>query len=304
MFPGLGGLAAVFFELNLNSKLWFAVVLFGLWCYCSQKVLHLAMSMLTFYSSGMLSQVCFQMWSLIVFGLGASVAWWDWRTEGYRGEVVDMLRKEGGGSAGGGGGISDILESLRSYEERVVGGGEGIYRRGRLLPYLSLGEDMYSQNSGTTTNCLLPRPLLDCVLEMILYGSILVFFYNFVLLYLLRIKKVDHVDQIDGDGIPFSEVEGLTGFNYENTNPILVLKSHFQPHETKRLCRQRTGGAPLIPFAPGKQYLLHGYCERWKRRQAHGGNVIEKMGGIFAMGARAERLLMAGRPKELMEQMI
>jgi len=125
--------------------------------------------------------------------------------------------------------------------------------------------------------------LSEAMEKILLWAGLAFATYLFVLLKVIRIFDVKHVDQVEGDGIPFASVEKLTGFNYENTNPILVLKTHYLPDETRRLCALRCNvktGKPLTYFAPGKQYLLPNFSEKWAEFSQT--EMSDKFGGINA----------------------
>ncbi|CAD7950716.1 unnamed protein product [Amoebophrya sp. A120] len=82
--------------------------------------------------------------------------------------------------------------------------------------------------------------------------------YLFLLRFAVRPRQVSHEMQAEGDGVHFRDVERKLGFNFENTNPVVTLKSHFCKEECQSILARR-GGKSIMPFRVGKQYLHFSY---------------------------------------------
>lgn len=90
--------------------------------------------------------------------------------------------------------------------------------------------------------------------------------------------------------VNFNDVEKRMGFNYENTNPIVVLRSHFLPDDSTCLL-ERNGGEPLLPFAAGKQYLLRSFDHSFNLEES---KIMSFSNKIMEAGHQAKQALENG----------
>eukprot|EP00392_Amoebophrya_sp_AT5.2_P010238 g10291.t1 len=203
--------------------LFFYLIVWAVWMYFSQRYLHLMSSKTTFYSSPRLSTCCFEMFALIVGCFAGAIPWWEWRARKFHKQVEVKL------SAGG-----DLKNHAASDDNDD-------------FPPFDVG-------------------------KFFLYFVAAAGFYLFVLYAFVRPKdimqrKLVHVhknhhisqNEADGAGVRFEAVEAKLGINFENTNPVLVLKSHFLSKEDCAKILARRGGKSIMPFRVGKQYLLFSY---------------------------------------------
>ncbi|CAD7947960.1 unnamed protein product [Amoebophrya sp. A120] len=64
---------------QFQYRIFYTLFLFACFMYCSQKVLHLTQSKITYFSTGTLSSMCFYFWGMIVGVMGANTEWWEQR---------------------------------------------------------------------------------------------------------------------------------------------------------------------------------------------------------------------------------
>lgn len=71
-------------------KLFLALFIWAVWMYFSQKYLHLSSSKTTYYSSGVLSMHCFNLFGVVIGILAGSVRWWQYRVATFSAEVKEV----------------------------------------------------------------------------------------------------------------------------------------------------------------------------------------------------------------------
>lgn len=118
--------------------------------------------------------------------------------------------------------------------------------------------------------------------------------YLLILNFVIKPFEVEHKLQMEGDGIPFTEVETRSGFNFENTNTILVLRSYFLADYDSGSLLTRNKDRPIVPYAPGKQYLLNHFDQSFDLL----GERLKHMPTIWDTGANA-----AARGSEFVKKM-
>ena len=140
----------------------------------------------------------------------------------------------------------------------------------------------------------------ECILYGVLSGTCFFLLYLVILFWdRVKPKPMQRLREGESDPITFREVESRFAFNYQNTNPIMVLRSHFLPGEVPSNVGQLSGGvgAPTTTGTGGSAAGFGGS----NSASLGGGHVGGPRGGRGQVSARDGVVVSAGGGHQMVD---